>query len=349
MTDGVVTGGNYVHTFVSAATNGIKCAGDAVYLAPGSLTFTCSQDGNDRPTAYPRTTDPSYNQLLEIKDVTSDTFTIDVGVAADKDQYTHAWVSSSQGAVKKSDYNLKDCTDVHTTVGNLIDILTDTLTNANVSPTPVDHLASVTKVTPPYNFYGATVDAYNDTPFPVSYHSAANDIIVTNQIDEDTQFRFRDAAYLIRANSGVIADKAAYDMLQRYPDLAISMPRNANGTSTDGTVRCKQDLLEFISAIATDLENGGNLNTMKAAKFYISLAGGLQHIRLQVFQSVYAHDRLGVYLKQAVTGDLTYDNTDNIIVRDWGITDNSSSGNCANVQTAIDTFCLLYTSPSPRD
>ena len=261
-----------------------------------------------------------------------------MGVAADKDQYTHAWVSSSQGAVKKSDYNLKDCTDVHTTVGNLIDILTDTLTNANVSPTPVDHLASVTKVTPPYNFYGATVDAYNDTPFPVSYHSAANDIIVTNQIDEDTQFRFRDAAYLIRANSGVIADKAAYDMLQRYPDLAISMPRNANGTSTDGTVRCKQDLLEFISAIATDLENGGNLNTMKAAKFYISLAGGLQHIRLQVFQSVYAHDRLGVYLKQAVTGDLTYDNTDNIIVRDWGITDNSSSGNCANVQTAIDTL-----------
>ena len=31
-------------------------------------------------------------------------------------------------------------------------------------------------------------------------------------------------------------------MLQRYPDLAFDMPRNANGTSTDGTIRCKTDL-----------------------------------------------------------------------------------------------------------
>jgi len=337
LTDGVITGGNYVHTFVSAATNGIKCAGDAVYLAPGSLTFTCSKDGNDRPTGYPRTTDPSYNQLLEVKDVTTDTFTIDVGAAAGKDQYTHTWVSSSQGAVSKSDYNLKDCSDVFTTVGNLVDILTDTLTNANAS-TPVDHLGSITKVTPPYKFYGGTVDAYNETPFPVTYHDATNDIIVTDQIDEDTQYRFRDAAYLIRANSGVIVDKAAFDMLTKYPDLAISMPRNANGTSTDGTVRCKQDLLEIVTAVASDLENGGNLQTLKAAKFYIGTNGGLQHIRLQVFQSVYAHKQLGIYLKQACTGDLTYDNTDNIIVGDWGITDNSSAGNCANVQTAIDTL-----------
>ncbi|NHK40105.1 hypothetical protein, partial [Thermus thermophilus] len=36
------------------------------------------------------------------------------------------------------------------------------------------------------------------------------------------------------------------------------------------------------------------------------------------------------------TGDLTYDNTDNIIVGDWGIT--NDAGNCANVQSAIDTL-----------
>ena len=57
---------------------------------------------------------------------------------------------------------------------------------------------------------------------------------------------------------------------------------------------------------------------------------------MQVWQSVYAHERLGYYAKQAITGDLTSDNTNNIIVGDWGIT--NDAGNCANVQTGIDTI-----------
>ena len=65
------------------------------------------------------------------------------------------------------------------------------------------------------------------------------------------------------------------------------------------------------------------LETITAAKFYIGNSGELQHIRLQVWQSVYAHERLGFYAKQAVTGDLTYDNTDGIIVGDWGITNDA--------------------------
>ena len=42
------------------------------------------------------------------------------------------------------------------------------------------------------------------------------------------------------------------------------------------------------------------------------------------------------YAKQAINGDLTYDNTDNIIVGDWDIT--QDPGNCADVQSAIDTL-----------
>ena len=41
-------------------------------------------------------------------------------------------------------------------------------------------------------------------------------------------------------------------------------------------------------------------------------------------------------MKQAINGNLTYDNTDNIIVGDWGIT--QDGGLCANVQTTIDTL-----------
>ena len=75
-------------------------------------------------------------------------------------------------------------------------------------------------------------------------------------------------------------------MLQRYPDLALSMPRNANGTSTDGTLRCKTDLGLILDGLADDLYDGGNLETITAAKFYIGNNGELQHIRLQVWQSV---------------------------------------------------------------
>ena len=331
----VVSGGNYTHTFVSATTNGITVAGDSVYLADGAISFTCSKDGNQKITAYPRSTDPASKQVLKISAHTTDTFTINVGASSADDQYTHTFSSAVSNAITKSEYDLTDCVDVQSTVANLLDIITDTLENA-AAASPVDHLATVTKVLPAYEFVGGTVNAYTEVPFIVDYHDAGTDQIYTNQIDVDARGRFRDAANLIRANRKVIVDKAAYDMLQRYPDLALSMPRNANGTSTDGTLRCKTDLGLILDGLADDLDDGGNLETITAAKFYIGASGELQHIRLQVWQSVYAHERLGFYAKQAVTGDLTYDNTDGIIVGDWGIT--NDAGGCANVKTAIDNL-----------
>ena len=331
----VITGGNYTHTFVSATSNGITVAGDAVYLADGAISFTCSKDGNQKITAYPRSTDPASKQVLKISAHTTDTFTINVGASSADDQYTHTFSSAVSNSITKSEYNLTDCVDVQSTAANLLDIITDTLENA-AAASPVDHLATVTKVLPAYEFVGGTVNAYTEVPFIVDYHDAGTDQVYTNQIDVDARGRFRDASNLIKANRKVIVDKAAYDMLQRYPDLALSMPRNANGTSTDGTLRCKTDLGLILDGLADDLYDGGNLETITAAKFYIGNSGELQHIRLQVWQSVYAHERLGFYAKQAVTGDLTYDNTDGIIVGDWGIT--NDAGGCANVKTAIDNL-----------
>ena len=83
-----------------------------------------------------------------------------------------------------------------TTVGNLIDILTDTISNAALA-SPVDHLASVTKVSPLYEFVGATVDAFLQVPFNVDYHDANTDVVYTKQIDVDSRYRYRDAANLI--------------------------------------------------------------------------------------------------------------------------------------------------------
>ncbi len=307
-----------------------------VSLARESIIFTCADDGNDRQIAYP---DPgnatAYDQVLAVEAVTATTITVNVGASPAGQQYAHTFVSAAANAVTELDYTTGDCADVYSTIGNLIDILTDTLTNANLS-SPVDHLASVTKVAPVFEFQGGTVNAYLETDFTVNYQDTVNDLIYTNQIDGDGQYRFRDAAGLIRANRTPIVDKAAADMITRYPDLAQDMPRNQSGGSTDGTIRCKTDLGQILDAVANDIENGGNRNTVTAGNFYVGASGELQHIRLQAFQSIYAHDRLGYYAKQAITGDLDETNTESIIVGDWGIT--NDGGNCANVQSAIDTL-----------
>ena len=233
--------------------------------------------------------------------------------------------------------NLNNCADVYTTINNLIDILTDTLSEADTPSATLDgdHLGTITKVEPAFEFVGGTVDAFYEVPFNVDYHNGTSDTIYTNQVDTDSRHRFYDAANLIRKNRAVIIDKASADLINRYPDLALDMPRNAGGTG-DGTLRCKTDLGLILDEIADDIQYGGNINTVGAAKFYLGTNDILLHIRLQVWQSVYAHNRLGYYAKQAINGDLDSTNTTNIIVGDWGIT--NDPGGCADVQTAIDTL-----------
>ena len=306
-----------------------------VALERDSITFTCADDNNDREIAYPdKGNTTAYDKVLAVKARTSTTITVNVGASPVGQRYAHTFVSATANAVKVLNYTTGDCADVYSTISNLLDILTDTLEQANLG-TPVDHLATITKVQPAREYQGGTVDAFNEVGFTSSYHNAATDTLYSNKIDADSQYRFRDAANLIRSNNSVIVDKAAFDMIQRYPDLSNDMPRNGDGTGA-GTLRCKTDMALIVDAIAKDIEFGGNKNTVRAAKFYVDNKNELQHIRLQVWQSVFAHDRLGVYLKEAITGDLTYDNTDNIITGDWGIT--NDAGGCANVKTAIDNL-----------
>ena len=309
-----------------------------VGISPGSIVFTCSSDNNITQHAYPRTDDPFYNKVLAITATTATTITVNVGASPTDRQYAHTFVSSSTNAVKLLNYTTGDCADVASTSDNLLDILIDTLTNANLS-TPVDHLGAVTKVSPAVEFKGATVDGFYKVALTADSVDNTNDILYSNKIGAASEYRFKDASTLIRANRQAIVDKAASDMLTRYPDLATSMPRNANGTSTDGTERCKQDLGLILDDIAADIELGGNKNVASTSRFYVGVNNELQHIRLQVWQSVYAHERLGFYAKQAINGDLTTDNTDQLIIGDWGIT--NDAGQCADVQSAIDNLITL--------
>ena len=162
--------------------------------------------------------DPAYNAVLAVTAVGATTITVNVGASPVGQQYAHTFVSATSNGVTQLDYSLADCADVWTTVGNLMDIITDTLEQANLN-SPVDHLASVTKVEPAYEFQGGTVDAFLETDFTVNYQDTVNDLVYTNQIKGDAQYRFRDAVGLICANRTPIVDKAAADMIARYPIL----------------------------------------------------------------------------------------------------------------------------------
>jgi len=320
----VVAGGNYVHSFVSAVADSITKQGDAVTIADESIRFTCTSDGNDRILSHPRTSDThASRRVLPITAHTTDTFTIDVGASPAGQQYAHTFVSVDTDAITIVDYNTGDCADVYGTASTLLDIITDTLENANLA-TPVDHLGTITRSEPTYEYVGATVDAYLEVPFTITYSDQTNDIIYTNQIDTDGKYRFRDAANLLRLNTSAIIDKTSYDLLQRYPDLASEIPGNADGSGS-GTDRCKTDLRLIIAEIINDIEIGGNYRTIRAAKFYLDSNNALIHIGNQIQFSIYAHNRLAHYMKQAITGDLTTDNTDAIITGDWGVTDDGTS------------------------
>ena len=323
LTNGVRTGGDYTHTFVSATSNGIHVAGDSIYIDTNSLRFTCSQDNHETQHDYPRATDPAAKHVMEVKTKDDNRFVVNVGKSPQDKRYDHLFVSGNANSITKSKYVITNCSDVYTTTNNLIDILRDTITQAAL-PSPVDHLASITDLLPVDEFVGGTIHSYLEVPFKVTYEDDAQEMVYTDRIDVFSRYRFRDAANLIRQNTGAIVDKASYDMLIRYPALYQDMPRNQGGGSTDGIERCKTDLTQVCGGLANDIENGGNKNVVAAAGFYIGQFNEIQHIRLQLLQSIYVHNRLVFYLKQAIDGSLTTDNTENLIVGDWGITNDDS-------------------------
>ena len=138
----VRAGGNYAHTFVSAVTDSITKQGDAVTIADESIRFTCTSDGNDRELAHPRTSDTRASRsVLPVTAHTTNTFTVNVGASPAGLQFAHTFASVDTDAITVVDYSTADCADVYGTTSTLLDILTDTLENANLA-SPVDHLAS---------------------------------------------------------------------------------------------------------------------------------------------------------------------------------------------------------------
>ena len=80
----VITGGDYVHSYVTATGGGIKREVDALRLDYGAITFTCDMDENASEHPYPRVSDPAGSSLLPVASVSGNDITLDVGKTVSK-------------------------------------------------------------------------------------------------------------------------------------------------------------------------------------------------------------------------------------------------------------------------
>jgi hypothetical protein len=181
----------------------------------------------------------------------------------------------------------------------------------------------------------AIVSTYFAIPFDVKQIKSSTNTLVTDQIYTDSQHRFRDAANLLRLNSTYIIEEAAGRLKNRYPNLLIP---GDSFNSNSGTNRCKLDLSLLLQAVIKDLENGGNYESITAARFYLDENGGLRFIQRQVLQSVYAHTQMNILCQQAINGQLSktpqYTNVSPVPPINITIDNND----CANVVSQIDTL-----------
>jgi hypothetical protein len=97
------------HTFVGVNTdkpNPVKVSfGDYIFIEPESLGFSCTLNPAIT-TYYPRETDPAYNKLLEILDVTSTTVEVYVGFSDPGDVYPHTFEGTNPSIENPIKYSI---------------------------------------------------------------------------------------------------------------------------------------------------------------------------------------------------------------------------------------------------
>jgi len=87
-------------TVITISNHGFS-NGDYIMIADYGLSYTCDLDNHYVAKGYPRTTDYATNRWLEISDVTTNTFKVNVGPSA----YTgeHRFVSATANCIKRQD------------------------------------------------------------------------------------------------------------------------------------------------------------------------------------------------------------------------------------------------------
>ena len=69
------------------------------------MKFTCNKDSNATVKSYPTLEDPYYDEWVKVRNVTTDTFEINVGVAGPNGQHTHTFVPECKLTPTSGAYN----------------------------------------------------------------------------------------------------------------------------------------------------------------------------------------------------------------------------------------------------
>ena len=69
------------------------------------MKFTCNKDSNATVKSYPTLEDPYYDEWVKVRNVTTDTFEINVGVAGPNGQHTHTFVPEGKLTPTSGAYN----------------------------------------------------------------------------------------------------------------------------------------------------------------------------------------------------------------------------------------------------
>ena len=74
--------------------------GEKIIIKDRSLIFTCASDGNTKEFAYPRFKDPASGKILTISDVTTNTFSVNVGASPVGQQFAHTFVKARDNGIQ---------------------------------------------------------------------------------------------------------------------------------------------------------------------------------------------------------------------------------------------------------
>ena len=185
-----VTGANYNPTtgiMTVTINNHGFVKGEYIKFLPNSLQFTCSTDGNTIPKSYPRTTDPAYDTWIQIDNITTNTFDVQVlDVIPSTNTATHTFVGASvNGMAKKVDQAYQSALSV-------TKVTTDTITVNVLAKIPSTNLSVHTFVRTqpnsissgggyPHRFVSAASDCISE-----KRDFASEQFLESTVVDEDT-------------------------------------------------------------------------------------------------------------------------------------------------------------------
>jgi hypothetical protein len=334
---------------VDAVANDLKFNTNANIFAAANTYFNSS--GN-----------PISNGLVgeEAQSITAFTAVRNYSKLAINNQLNKKDLTITADPLTGSNNSQNSCSDVRTTIDNLIGTLNNAINTATSPGNPTlpanilvypdgtrGYIFDVIDTAPGRFIDGADrIEANRKEILDKSLVGIAlsySNFVYPDDPLSDLSYRFKDATRLILKNKSEIVGVA---WTNTYNEFICGDLNNVPNVES----KCKRDLGYFVDAVSTDLYTGGNYYSIEFVKQYfntvgIAITNGLVG---EEVESVYAFNQARDLMKKAITNQLTYKEVGistgpalyGSIV---GSVPNTSPNACTDVQNAINTLVGIVT------